>query len=32
MSTTEHIVEAYFRYKLKCFTMHDVKVAGGNNR
>lgn len=32
MSATEHIVEAYFRYKLKCFTMHDVKVAGGNNR
>lgn len=32
MNTVEHIVECYFRICLKCFTMHDVKVASGNNR
>ena len=32
MNTVEHIVEAYFRICERCFTMHDVKVPGGNNR
>ena len=32
MNAVEHIVEAYFRICKRCFTMHDVKVPGGNNR
>ncbi|HTJ50581.1 MAG TPA: hypothetical protein VL443_14065 [Cyclobacteriaceae bacterium] len=32
MNTTEHIIEAYYRYCKKCFTVNDVKVVGGNNR
>lgn len=32
MNAVEHIVEAYFRICQRCFTMHDVKVPGGNNR
>lgn len=32
MNATEHIVECYFRYCRKCFTMADVKVIKGNNR
>lgn len=32
MNAVEHIVEAYYRICRGCFTMHDVKVEGGNNR
>ncbi len=32
MNAVEHIVEAYFRICRGCFTMHDVKIEGGNNR
>jgi hypothetical protein len=32
MNAVEHIVEAYYRICRRCFTMHDVKVPGGNNR
>ena len=32
MNAVEQVVEAYFRLCKKCFTMADVKVAGGNNR
>ena len=32
MNTVERVVEAYFRVCRGCFTMADVKVAGGNNR
>jgi hypothetical protein len=32
MNAAEHIVEAYFRLCLNCFTMTDRKVVGGNNR
>jgi len=32
MNAVGHIVEAYFRICQRCFTMHDVKVSGGNNR
>ena len=32
MNAVEHIVEAYYRICRKCFTMHDVKIPGGNNR
>lgn len=32
MNTTEKIVESYFRLCRDCFTMADLKVAGGNNR
>ena len=32
MNAAEHIVEAYFRLCLNCFTRSDVKVIRGNNR
>ena len=32
MTTTELIVESYFRLCRKCFTLSDVKVINGNNR
>jgi hypothetical protein len=32
MNTVEHVVECYFRLVRRCFTAHDVKVIGGNNR
>jgi hypothetical protein len=32
MNAVEHIVEAYFRICKRCFTIHDVKIPGGNNR
>jgi len=32
MTTTEKIVESYFRFCKKCFTIPDVKVIKGNNR
>lgn len=32
MNAAEHIVELYYRHCLRCFTMADVKVIGGNNR
>lgn len=32
MNATEHIVEAYFRFCKKHFTLSDVKVINGNNR
>ena len=32
MNAVEHIVDAYFRVCLNCFTMGDVKIPGGNSR
>ena len=32
MNAVEHIVEAYYRLCLNCFTRSDVKVICGNNR
>jgi hypothetical protein len=32
MTTTERIVESYYRLIKECFTMLDVKVKNGNNR
>src|SRR5665213_225649 len=32
MNATEHIVEAYYRFCKKHFTLSDVKVINGNNR
>ncbi len=32
MNAVEHIVEAYYRICMKCFTMQDVKIPAGNNR
>jgi len=32
MTTTEHIVETYYRVIKNCFTYSDLKVVGGNNR
>jgi len=32
MTTTERIVESYYRLIKGCFTMADVKVMNGNNR
>ena len=32
MTTTERIVESYYRLIKSCFTMADVKVKDGNNR
>ncbi len=32
MNTAEQIVEAYFRYVRKCFTITDLKVERANNR
>ncbi|MBA7601028.1 hypothetical protein ES703_08092 [subsurface metagenome] len=32
MNAAEHIVEAYYRLKKKCFTVTDIKVEHGNNR
>jgi hypothetical protein len=32
LSTTEKIVEAYFRLCRRCFTLADLKVPSGNNR
>ena len=32
MNAVEHIVECYFRYCKRCFTMTDVKIPAGNNR
>lgn len=32
MTTTEHIIETYYRLTKHCFTMTDYKVVGGNNR
>jgi hypothetical protein len=32
MTTTEHIVETYYRVAKNCLTLTDFKVVGGNNR
>lgn len=32
MNATEHIVELYYRFVQKCFTISDVKIPNGNNR
>lgn len=32
MTTTEHIVDVYFKEIKNCFTISDVKVEKGNNR
>lgn len=32
MNAVEQIVEGYFRYVKKCFTISDIKVISGNNR
>lgn len=32
MTTTEHIVETYYRVVKNCLTLTDFKVIGGNNR
>lgn len=32
MNAVEHIIECYFRYCKRCFTITDVKIVSGNNR
>ncbi|HTV48163.1 MAG TPA: hypothetical protein VMG59_06935 [Phycisphaerae bacterium] len=32
MDAAEHIVDCYYRFVKKCFTINDVKVLGGVNR